>query len=78
MKQILVRNWYDYLISRRREIDEKLSILDMLKISFDFGSDSILLGYPRYAELTERSNQHSWKVTNSALPSIAIGDIECA
>ncbi|VDB84126.1 Bgt-20529 [Blumeria graminis f. sp. tritici] len=50
----------------------------MLKISFDFGSDSILLGYPRYAELTERSNQHSWKVTNSALPSIAIGDIECA
>ena len=34
--------------------DEKSAIIDMSEFAFDFDSDAILLGSPRYAEHTER------------------------
>ena len=42
----------------RSDVDEKSSILDMLEVAFDFDSDAILLGYPRYAEHTKRLHRH--------------------
>ena len=42
----------------------------MLEVAFDFDSDAILLGYPRYAEHTERLHRHHWKVKNSSLPAL--------
>ena len=46
---------------------EKSSIFDMLVVAFDFDSDAILLGYPRYAEHTKRLHRHHLKVKNSSL-----------
>ena len=56
----------------RSEFDEKSSILDVLVSAFDFDLDAILLGYPRYAELTERLYRHRWKVMNSSLPAVLL------
>ena len=36
---------------------------------FNLDSDAILLGYPRYAEHTERLHRHHWKVKKSSLPA---------
>ena len=54
----------------RSDIDDESSILDVLASAFDFDLDAILLGYPRYAEHTERLHRHHWKVKNSSLPAI--------
>ena len=51
----------------RSNIDDESSILDVLVSAFDFDSDAILLGYPTYAEHTERSHRHHWKLKNSSL-----------
>ena len=53
----------------KKGIVEKSSNGDMLEVAFDFDSDAILLGYPRYAEHTERLHRHHWKVKNSSLPA---------
>ena len=42
-------------------IVEKLSNGDIHVFAFDFYSDTILLGYPRYGEHTERLHRHHWK-----------------
>ena len=47
-----------------------LSNGDVLEVVFDFDSDAILLGYPRYAEHTERLHRHHWKVKNSSVPAM--------
>ena len=47
---------------------EKSSNGDMDVFAFDLDSDAILLGYPRYAEHSERLHRHHWKVKNSSLP----------
>ena len=44
----------------KRDSVDKLSNGDMLEVTFDFDSDAILLGYPRYAEHTERLHRHHW------------------
>ena len=41
---------------------EKFSNGHMHVFAFDFDSDAIVLGYPRYAEHAERLLQHQWKV----------------
>ena len=46
----LEKDWID--------IVEKSLILDMLEVAFDFDLDTILLGYPRHAEHTERLHRH--------------------
>ena len=46
---------------------EKTSNGDMHVFAFDLESDAILLGYPRYVELSERLHQHLLKVKNSSL-----------
>ena len=56
----------------KNDIDDKSSTSDMLDVSFDFDSDVNFLGYPRYAEYTERLHRHHWKVKNSSLPANAI------
>ena len=48
---------------------EKSSNGNMDVFSFDFDSDAILLGYPRYAGHTEPLHRHHWKVKNSSLPA---------
>ena len=44
----------------------------MYVFAFDFDSVAILLGYPRYAEHTERLHRHHWKVKNSTLPAASL------
>ena len=51
---------------------EKSSNGDMHVFAFDFDSNAILLGYPRYAEHTERLHRHHWKVKNSSLPAVTL------
>ena len=51
------------------KFDEKSPILDMLEVTFDFDSDTILVGYARYAEHIERLYRHHWKVKNLFLPA---------
>ena len=41
----------------------------MIEVAFDFDSNAILLGYPRYAEHTERLHRHHWNVKISSLPA---------
>ena len=53
----------------KRGIVEKSLNGDMHVFTFDFDLDAILLGYPRYAEHTERLHRHHWKVKNSSLPA---------
>ena len=50
-------------------IIENSSNGDMLVFAFDIDSVAVLLGYPRYAEHTERLHRHHWKVKNSTLPA---------
>ena len=53
----------------KNDINEKSSMIDVC-VCFDFDSVAILLGYPRYAEHTERLHRHHWKVKNSTLPAM--------
>ena len=48
---------------------EKSSNEDMHVFAFDFDSDAILLGYPRYAEHAEPLHLHHWKLKSSSLPA---------
>ena len=41
----------------------------MLEVAFNFDSDAILLGSPRYEVHTERLHRHHWKVKYSSLPA---------
>ena len=51
------------------DIDEKSTAIDVSVFAFDFDSNAILQGYPRYAEHSERLHQHHWKAKNSSLPT---------
>ena len=54
----------------KRGIVEKSSNGDTLEVAYDFDSDAILFGYPRYAEYTERLHRHYWKLKNSFLQAV--------
>ena len=60
----------DFRENDKTDIDEKSPIIDMLEVAFDFDSDAIPLGYPRYAEYTKRLHRHHWKVKNLSLPAV--------
>ena len=53
----------------KKDTVERSSNGEKLEVAFNFDSDAILLGYPRYAEHTERLHRHHWKVKNSSLPA---------
>ena len=55
----------------RLNICRKSSIFDVLEVAFDLGLDTILLGYPRYAEHTERVHRQLWKLKNSSLAALS-------
>ena len=56
----------------KRGIVEKSSIGDMLEVVFDFDSDAILLGYPRYAENIERLHWQHRKVEKLSLSAMRL------
>ena len=56
----------------RTDIDEKSPITIVSIIAFIFDSDTIFLGFLRYAGHTERLHLHHWKVKNSIMTA------ECA
>ena len=54
----------------KTDIDEKSPIIDVSVFAFDFDSDAIFLGYPRYAEHTERLHRYHLKVKILSLPAL--------